>query len=152
MRVIEHTFSDLLRRPNEVTNDLPYSDLIVRRRDGADIHITLKTRHDTRDLAFDALTQLLRQLISREPESAVDAAADAFPWSSFLPPEGRTQFLQEFTRTMAGAAALDNYAPVVQLLTEWRATAEVYADPDLLAQLSSPIDEPEGSPVLPPPE
>ena len=40
-----------------------------------------------------------------------------------------------------GATDLDNVAPVATLLAQWRHTAEVYADPNVLAILTR---EPEG--------
>jgi hypothetical protein len=42
----------------------------------------------------------------------------------------------EFVATVHAAAAMNNMVPVSQLLTEWRHTAEVYADPDLHAILT----------------
>ncbi|MFF6908680.1 hypothetical protein ACFY9Q_22440 [Streptomyces sp. NPDC012389] len=38
--------------------------------------------------------------------------------------------------TARGAVALDNLATIALLLTQWRHSAEVYADPALLAILS----------------
>ncbi|WP_234421976.1 MULTISPECIES: hypothetical protein [unclassified Streptomyces] len=38
--------------------------------------------------------------------------------------------------TASGAVALDNLAPIALLLTQWRHSAEVYADPALLAILT----------------
>jgi hypothetical protein len=34
---------------------------------------------------------------------------------------------------------LDNYASVIQLIGEWRATADVYADPRLARRLRRPL-------------
>jgi len=46
----------------------------------------------------------------------------------------------EFSRVVTGAAALDNYMPLNQLLREWRATAEAHADPKLARRLRRAID------------
>ena len=37
--------------------------------------------------------------------------------------------------------------PNLALVEQWRHTAEVWADPELLATLTSPIDRPDGRPV-----
>lgn len=44
----------------------------------------------------------------------------------------------EFVETAQAAAEINNVGPITQLLAEWRHTAEVYADPELHAILTSP--------------
>jgi hypothetical protein len=58
------------------------------------------------------------------------------PWTRFLPAAVADELAAEFVATAHAAAAVDNMAPVAQLLTEWRHTAEVYADPELHAALT----------------
>lgn len=139
MRVIEHSFSDLLRAPNEVTGDVEEGDVLLRRRDEADLRLTLAEREDERAVAFAGLGRTLRNLAVHEPKAMREALADAFPWMEFLPAKDRAAFAAEFVRVLAGAADLDSYAPLSQLLREWRATAEVHADPKLTARLRGPI-------------
>jgi hypothetical protein len=43
-------------------------------------------------------------------------------------------------------STIDNYAPVGQLLREWKATSEVHADPRLARRLRRRIDA-DGDPV-----
>jgi hypothetical protein len=64
-----------------------------------------------------------------------EALLDEFPWTSFLPKSDRVAFVDEFTRTVVAAAELDNFAPLAQLVDEWRATAEIHADPKLARRL-----------------
>jgi len=47
----------------------------------------------------------------------------------FLPAADRRLFVEEFSRVVTAAAALDNVAPLIRLLREWQATAEVHANP-----------------------
>jgi hypothetical protein len=47
----------------------------------------------------------------------------------------------EFVETAEAAAAVGNTAAVSQLLTEWRHTAEVHADPDLHRVLAAPSSD-----------
>ena len=64
---------------------------------------------------------------------------DAFAWAKFLPSDARDRFAQELTDTLLAAATVDVYAPVAQLVREWRATAEIHADPELLRQLTGAV-------------
>jgi hypothetical protein len=70
-----------------------------------------------------------------------EVVPDALPWTTFLPGDDMETFLGELIATARGAVALDNLAPIAVLLTQWRHTAEVHADPRLLAL---PTREPEG--------
>lgn len=81
----------------------------------------------------------------RQP-SAVDCFYDEdseipheLPWMADLPECDRRLFAEELSQLMAEAAETDDLAPVQQALREWRATAEVHADPELSQRLSGPI-------------
>ncbi|MGH2707050.1 MAG: hypothetical protein ACRDJF_10440 [Actinomycetota bacterium] len=140
MRVIERPFSDLLRRPKEVTRDLDNADLLLRRRDEPDLRLTRADRDAERAAAFAALGRTLRNLAVHSPEVLGDALGDAFPWLEFLCSIDRQLFVEEFSRIVVAAAALANYAPLGQLVREWQATAEVHADPELARRLRSPLE------------
>ena len=140
MRVIEHAFSDLLRRPKDVTDDVEDGDVLLRRRDEPDLRLSRADREARRAEAFSALGRAMRNLAAHNPGALSEALADAFPWFEFLPARDRRLFLDEFSRVVTAAAALDNYEPLSQLVREWRATAEVYADPKLARRLRHPLD------------
>ena len=55
-------------------------------------------------------------------------------------------FVDEVTQTLVAVSMIDNYAPVGQLLREWKATAEIHADPRLATRLRRRIDA-DGDPV-----
>ena len=74
-------------------------------------------------------------------EALSQALPQALPWSTFLPVDDVDTLLAELVDTARGAVALDNLAPIALLLTQWRHSAEIYADPALLAILTR---EPEG--------
>ncbi|HEY2574991.1 MAG TPA: hypothetical protein VGI74_01660 [Streptosporangiaceae bacterium] len=73
----------------------------------------------------------------------------AFPWARFLPETELPVFVSE----LAQAAESGERAPerLADLMREWRATAEVYADPAILSALRGPISDhgpvPEPSPA-----
>lgn len=58
-----------------------------------------------------------------------------FPWVRFLPTEDVRTFVLELADTLQVADALANVSPVVQVITKWRHTAEVHADPELAARV-----------------
>jgi hypothetical protein len=146
MRVIEHRFSDLLRRPKAVTEDVEEGDVLLRRRDEPDLRLSRADREAHRAEAFVALGRALRNLAVHNPTALGEALGDAFPWFEFLPAADQQEFLDEFTRVVTAAAAVDNYEPLTQLVREWRATAEVHADPKLAKRLRRPLDA-SGDPV-----
>jgi hypothetical protein len=139
MRVIERPFSDLLRHPKAVAEDLEDGDVLLRRRNEPDLRLTLAAREAARSSAFAALGRALRNVAVHNPKALADSLADALPWLEFLPPKDRQLFVEEFSRVMVASAELDNYAPVSQLVGEWRATAEVHADPRLARRLKRPL-------------
>ncbi len=140
MRVVERPFSDLLRHPKDVTNDVEDSDVLLRRRDEPDLRLTRADRDADRVEAFTALSRTLRNLAVHSAKALEAALGDAFPWLEFLPAGDRRLFVDEFTRVVTGAAALDSYAPLSQLVREWRASAEVHADPQLARRLRRSLD------------
>ena len=139
MRVIERPFSDLLRRPNEVTHDVDEVDVVLRRRDQPDLRLSRADRDSDRTTAFAALGRTLRNLAVHHPEALAEALAGAFGWLEVLPAADRRQFVEEFSRILGAASELDSYGPVVQLVREWRATAEIHADPKLARRLRQPV-------------
>lgn len=149
MRVTERPFSDLLRRPKDVTDDVETGDVVLRRRDEPDLRLTRADREASRADTFTAIGRALRNLAVHHPAALGAALADAFPWMEFLPAADRHAFLDEYSRIVAAAAALDSYEPLSQLVQEWRATAEVHADPKLARRLRRAVDA-DGAPVAPP--
>ena len=135
VRVIERPFSEFLRQPNQVVADLADHDVVLRRRNAPALRLSEADREEERDEAFDALARLLRKLLAHSPVGLESMIEEAFPWAIFLPSADQRLFVEELTRTLLAVSTIDNFAPVGQLLREWRATAEVYADPRLAHRL-----------------
>lgn len=149
MRVIEHSFSDLLRHPKEVTSDVDDGDVLLRRRDEPDLRLTRADRDVDRASTFAALGRTLRNLAVHSPKALGESVEEALPWLGLLPVNDRQLFLQEFSRVLVATTELDTYAPLSQLIREWRATAEIHADPKLARSLKRPIRA-DGGVVEPP--
>lgn len=139
MRLIERPFSDLLRKPKEVTDDVEHGDVLLRRRDEPDLRLSRADREAQRADTFSAVGRALRNLAVHSPAALADALGDAFPWVEFLPAADRRLFLEEFSRVIVAAASLDDYEALSQLAREWRATAEVHADPKLARRLRQAV-------------
>jgi len=133
----EVPFSDLINHPKSTLSRLITAGtrmLRLRRRDDEDLVLTTASRFEADQQVVSATTALVTSLLnSGEPgrRLLLDALPDVFPWVRFLPAEDRRVFLSELVETLRGAEALRNMAPVSQVITEWRHTAEVHADPAL---------------------
>jgi len=140
MRVVERPFSEFLRQPNEVVADLADHDVVLRRRNAPALRLSEAEREEERDEAFDALARLLRNLLTHSPGGLESTIDEAFPWATFLPSQDRKLFIDELTKTLLAVSTIDNFAPVGQLLREWKATAEIHADPRLARRLRRRVD------------
>ena len=145
--MIQHSFSNLLRRPKEVTDDVEDGVVLLRRRDEPDLHLLRADRAIRQAETFDAIGRLVRALAVQHPAAFTDALGDAFPWVDLLPARERGLFVDEFSRAVSAAASIGSYEALHQLVHEWRATAEIHADPKLARRLRRPIARPDGAPV-----
>ena len=139
MAVIERPFSEFLRHPNEVAAELADHDVVLRRRNAPALRLIRADHHTDRTQALESTARLLRNIAAHSPAAVSEALLDAFAWAKFLPSDARDRFAQELTDTLLAAATVDVYAPVAQLVREWRATAEIHADPELLRQLTGAV-------------
>lgn len=137
---MERSFSDLLRHPNDVAADLDAGDVLLRRRDEPDLRLTRADRDADRTEVFRVLAGSFRNLAVYSPKVLDSAVLDAFAWSEFLPVKDRRAFLDEFSRTLSASAEIDTYGQLAQVVREWRATAEVYAEPSPARRLKRPVD------------
>lgn len=139
MQVIERPFSEFLRQPNSVVAELGDHDVLLRRRNAPALRLSDADRDDQRSEAFEALGRLLRNMLRHSPDGMEQAITDVFPWATFLPTGDRQTFADDLATTLAAVVSLNNYAPVGQLLREWKATAEIHADPEMVRRLSGPV-------------
>jgi hypothetical protein len=58
-----------------------------------------------------------------------------------LPGPDLTAFVTDFVRAVRASAELGSWNPLDQVLTEWKGTAAIHADPELRAKLVGPIAE-----------
>ncbi|MHB1594123.1 MAG: hypothetical protein ACYCO9_17220 [Streptosporangiaceae bacterium] len=112
-------------------------------RRGVVTHITVDGER-VAAIVPESLVRVLDQMVALLSGDVALAAlprvlAEAFPWARSLPGHELRLFageLREAAATTATAAA-----DVDRVITEWRATAEAYADPPVLGALRAPFGD-----------
>lgn len=135
---VEKPFSEFLRSPNEVVAELDAHPVILRRRGAPALRLALEAREEQQAEAVQGIARIARCLLLGSDRQA--AILEAFPWVTFLPEADRGAFSEELLQVIAGSAELQNFAPLAQVLHEWRVTAEIHADPALANQLRQPLN------------
>ena len=138
----EATLTDFLRDPKAIVEQLDRRDVVLHRRNAADLHLSLRSRAESDDEAVGFLARLLGRVLADDAlRGRLADAVAAIPWVMFLPADERETFVEEFVRTAEGAAELGSMAALAQVLIEWKATAAIHADPTLAIELKRPIDD-----------
>jgi hypothetical protein len=152
----EVTFTDLLQRPTETVEKLKSSRrraLRVHRRGSEDDLVLITAARSAQDdQLLQVATRLLRAILSDpvvRSSHLLDLLPQVFPWLHFLPDGDRIEFARELIAVWDASDDLDTPVPILQLITEWRNTAEIYADPELLTVLRSEDIEDSGEVPLP---
>ena len=144
MPVVERTLTEMLRSSGEVLRQAERHDVVLRRRDGADVMLVDLEREQSLRRSLADLARIIASL-QGAPDVLTDRVAEtlpaAIPWTSFLPGSERVAFLREFSTTASACIETGVFEPLGQLDREWRATAAVYADPRLLEELQAPADD-----------
>jgi hypothetical protein len=138
MTMVEHTLSHMLRNSGDVIAEAEHQDVVLRRRDGADLFLGLRSRQEMVRSALGVLARLL-VTASLDPsirERVASALTASLPWTSFLPSGDRAEFFEALTTKAAACVELGNFEPLARLIEGWRATAEVYGVPELRAKLT----------------
>jgi len=133
--VLEATWSDFLRDPKHVTDRLDAADVILRRRDADDVHLSSESRSQAESETVLLLSRLLFSMVNDADFRGRVRDIAVMPWQHFLSDADRSQFVEEFVETAAACADLGTLLPLSQLISEWRNTALVHADPALAQAL-----------------
>lgn len=132
---VERNFSDLLRKSGEVLREVEDHDVLLRRRDGADLMLV---RADREELVRDtvALSSGFMSWFARSyADELVDGLPDVLPWLRFLPERDQEAFGREFVQTLEACVSLESYDRLGVLLHQWRHTAYVWSRPELVRAL-----------------
>ena len=74
------------------------------------------------------------------PESRHVSQFGSYAWASTLPESELDQLVQEMAEALTVALGAHSLQPLDALVREWRATAEVWSDPDLATSLTQTVD------------
>lgn len=133
MSLVEHTFTHMLRNSGEVLAEVEHRDIVLRRRDGQDLFLGLRSREESVREALGVLARLLLAA-SVDPDTrrrVASALAASLPWTNFLPEDERDEFFEALTSTAATCVDVNTFDPLAHLIDGWRTTAEIHANPDL---------------------
>src|SRR5207245_5298795 len=111
------SITELLRDPKGVIHRVEKGgDVIIERRDAAPLRLTLRSRVEDDRAGTAVLARVLMKALPDLVGTVWKTLAEAYPWLRFLPEHERPVFLREFAETVEACAAIDNNAPVAQLL------------------------------------
>lgn len=146
--VAEYPFSELIQQPTRVTAAVEERGrVILRRRNAADL--VLSRASDLTEL--ESFARLLSSLIRYiDGDQLAAAVAETLPWTRYLTADGRAQFLIGLPPVVKDSEELGTFAPLELYLAEWRDTAAVLSDPELVDRLARRVPRPSGEPVRKP--
>jgi len=133
MTLAEHTFTFMLRNSGDVLAEVEHRDVVLRRRDGEDLFLGLRSREESVREALGVLARLLvaASVDPATPKRVTSALSASLPWTAFLPDDEQSEFFEALTTTASACADVDHFEPLARLIESWRATAEVHANPEL---------------------
>jgi hypothetical protein len=138
----EVQWSELQRDPRSVAALADQGDVRVRRRDGAALVLTREDRISSASEGAVTAARALRTLFDHlSPDAAADALLDEFPWAGVLPKADRAQFVEDFVQAFRASAELGQWSLLTQTLDEWKNTAGIHADPELVRLLAEPLGD-----------
>ncbi len=145
-------FSQLIQHSRETLDKLEKSQgrrLRLVRRDGEDLVLESAKRAEDDERAALTSARLISEMLRSEETAGhvLGVLPAVFPWIRFLPEPAVREFAAEFAETALASAELGNMAPVTPVVDAWRATAEIYADPELHKTLAAPLDGADYGPV-----
>jgi hypothetical protein len=138
-------YSSFLRGPSDVLPSLEEGDVVLERRDDESLVVTRHDRYEARLFGMGVAARVLVHLVNEDPERATRLIADEMPWLTWLPDDERATCVQQLLTNLAAGADTGTLEPFARAVTEWRDTAEVWADPELANRFRTgfPGDGPE---------
>lgn len=135
--------SSFVRDYRPVINSLEDGEVVLSQRGGELLLLSSLRRREGDRHAVAALSHLLAHALERSEvvDVLTESLGDEYPWLEFLPEHERQAFLDEFFRVLRASATVDRFAAFDQMIEAWKSTAEIHADPELLARLRRPGDD-----------
>lgn len=138
MTTHELSWSAFLREPTQVEPFLARGDVLLKRRDGDPLRLSRATDGEATRAALSAAARLLAPSDSAAYAKIAEAMSARLPWTRFLPDVDRRTFVDEFMKEFEACADLGDFTSLGRLLSEWKATALLYAE-GIADKLKRPI-------------
>jgi hypothetical protein len=147
----EVQWSELQRDAKAVAETVDKNGRVrVRRRDGVPLVLVREDQILGTSAGAIEAARVVRNLVVHAPAQALaESLVDELPWLDHLPQAQQRSFFTDFARAFLASADLGEWSTLHQLLTEWKATAAIYADAELAERLKGPIDGDFGPAKLP---
>jgi len=135
----KHTFSYLLRNSGDVLTEVEHVDVLLDRRDGADLLLVTESREDSIRDSLDITIRALSTVFASEKlrPAAMDAFVESHPWVSWLSPADREEFIDAFILTATACRSTGGYGPLEKFLNRWKASAQIVNTPELATLLAA---------------
>jgi len=136
------SISQFLRNSGSALLEVDDHDLLLERRDGADIYLKRADREHAFHESVTASGRMMAALLADETTrtAVLNRMEVVLPWTTFLPDREQERFAEEFVRVVAACAEIDNFTSAGMTLKQWKNTAGVYADTRVRRSLSGPIE------------
>lgn len=122
--------SDFSRRTTEVTKLVAEDDVILGRRDAADLYLSTRERHEREVKGLQVTTRALAALATVRPDLAADALTESLPWVAWLPVDEKVKCLQDLLDDLRAGADTGELRPFFMAMAAWQSTAIAWADPE----------------------
>lgn len=143
-RAAAYQATDLARRAREVVDDARSHHVLVRDKDGMLLSFGPAEDLERSEELLRVVGDWLRmEGAIRVPRSQRQIGAYGnLAWASSLDDEDQVLFLRELEDALLVSLSGGTLDAVRNLLYDWKATAEVAADPDLSVELAEDLPEP----------
>lgn len=141
-----HTYqsSDLQRQYRTILDEAREHGALIRDKDGLSLTLAPTGAIERAHALVGYIPSLvqLEHLIHEPRPTRRVSAFGAFAWAATLDEDDLIAFVREFADALLVAASGGPLRPVEELIYDWQVTAELMADPDLVAELTEDADEP----------
>jgi hypothetical protein len=135
MKTVTHPYSAFLRGPGNILPELETADVVLERRDEEDLVLTSQHRAAAREEGLAVTIHLVREVVSSQPELLTSLFSSEFPWLKWLPADDRSTASEELLAELEACASTGILDPFVRTMREWRETAMIWSDPELVRRL-----------------
>ncbi|MEV6210039.1 hypothetical protein [Kitasatospora sp. NPDC051914] len=139
MAVQTFPYSAFLRGPSQVLPSLDDADVILERRDEENLVLMRAERFEATASGMRIAARSLAILARRKLDLAEEVLAEELPWLHWLPESERATCVRELLADLVAGADTGLLLPFARNLASWRATAEVWSDPQLARELQGPF-------------